>query len=85
LRVQVVDGVLGREWAMAVREEVRWLGQKRLLTRNRTQFLLADGRVVRFAKPFIEEADLHDDAVGGISLSKVAIGIRSRHDQAKGL
>lgn len=54
---------------MAVREEVRWLGQKRLLTRNRTQFLLADGRVVRFAKPFIEEADLHDDAVGEISQS----------------
>ena len=36
-RRQVVDGVLGSGWAGSIRDEVRWLGQKGLLTKNRTQ------------------------------------------------
>jgi hypothetical protein len=56
----VVDDFYGRDWACALRDELRALAAAGHLAPNRTYFAQPDGgQPLLFAKPHIFEADLH--------------------------
>lgn len=56
----VLDGVFGHGWATALLDEMKWLHAAQHFKPNKTQFAVAGGKVVQFAKPHIYEVDLHD-------------------------
>ena len=54
----VLDGLLGRDWAMALRSEIASLAEGGLMREHRFQFAQA-----QFRKPHIYEVDMHDAAL----------------------
>ena len=55
----IVDNFLGHEWAAALRSELVMLETTKQLKPNQVQFSTSQGPV-RFTKPRIFEADMHD-------------------------
>ncbi|CAB1120253.1 unnamed protein product [Ectocarpus sp. CCAP 1310/34] len=59
----VIDNFLGRGWALALLQEMRWLHGQGLMRPNETQFSHPNGQRLQFSKPNIFEVDLHDESI----------------------